>query len=60
MLNITEVETALSEVIRVNRTVHKFNNLHPFYDYDVKVAAVTTAAGPYSSSFSVLTKEAGT
>ena len=59
LLNITEVETGVSRIIRVNSTTHLFNDLHPFYNYDVLVSAVTTAAGPYSSSYSVLTKESG-
>lgn len=38
-------------------TSFTINNLHPHYTYSIRIAAVTTGAGPYSVSYSILTMQ---
>ena len=59
VLNITEVETMAITTIRVYKVTRKISNLHPYYNYTLTVAMMTTSIGPYSQPFSVQTKEAG-
>ena len=38
---------------------HQFRNLKPFTEYDVRIAAITVARGPFSDWYTNRTKEAG-
>ena len=42
-----------------NATFHTLSNLHPFYTYEIKVAAVTIGPGPYSNASIVTTPQDG-
>lgn len=59
MLKITESHssTLLSE-FRVYGVTKRVDDLHPYYIYDVRIATVTTAIGPYSPVSIVQTREA--
>ncbi|ORU95058.1 MAG: hypothetical protein A6F71_10415 [Cycloclasticus sp. symbiont of Poecilosclerida sp. M] len=58
-LQATEVETATVLTFKVFGIQKELTGLHPFYTYELRVATVTIAAGPYSEPFRVQTKEAG-
>lgn len=59
LLNVTDRETSTRLSFSVYNVFKKVEGLHPFYTYDVQIAAVTTAAGPFSELFTVRTKETG-
>ena len=60
MLKVTENHSStLLDEFRVYGVTKKVDNLHPYYTYDVRIAMVTTATGPYSPAYMVQTKEAG-
>ena len=59
VVNITEVSTG-STVQKVSTTNSlTLDNLHPYYTYEVVVAARTIENGPFSTSYSFTTAENG-
>ena len=58
-LQAIEIETANIVTFNVSGIQKELTGLHPFYTYELRVATVTIAAGPYSEPFRVQTKEAG-
>ena len=59
MINVTEENTGREFQLTSNGLSHRVESLHPFYNYSCVVAAVTVAAGPYSTPVRVLTSEDG-
>ena len=58
-VNITEVITGQSFVRVSTTTSLEITSLHPDYDYQWVVTAVTTGAGPYTSVSTIKTPEDG-
>lgn len=56
----TEVTTSKSFQYTSNVTSLLVNNLHPYYTYNIKIAAVTIEPGPFLSGISLTMPEAGT
>ena len=52
-LNITERETGLVFTRSTTDLQISLTNLHPYYVYECRVAAVTVAQGPYTLTFAV-------
>jgi len=44
---------------RTTNTVFTAENLHPYYNYKISVAAVTVAMGPFSAALSQQTPQDG-
>ena len=59
LLNVTDRETSTRLSFKVYSTLKRVIELHPFYTYDIQVATVTTAPGPFSGPFTVMTRESG-
>ena len=61
VLKLAEVETNTIRFINEStaQTEIIVSSLHPYYQYEVSVAAVTIATGPFSTPLSVTTNEAG-
>lgn len=58
VVEITERETgSIFDVIAIDQDLH-FGSLHPYYNYDCRVAAYTTGSGPYTDAIAVQTAEA--
>ena len=55
----SEIET--NETIRSNSSTSEFiiRELHPYYNYECKVSAVTVGVGPFSSTITVTTLQDG-
>lgn len=47
-INVTEIETGLINVHSTASTEITLFSLHPFYNYEFSIAAVTIAPGPFS------------
>lgn len=47
---ITEIDTGSKFELTAEATLEVVSSLHPFYTYEVVVAAVTTDIGPFSDS----------
>lgn len=58
-VNVTDLQTG--EVLHYTSRLPEIEltNLHPYYDYEVKVSAYTVAIGPFSESIIVRTMEDG-
>ena len=54
-----EIQTNQSATTTSTNTAITLGNLHPFYDYDITVAAFTIGIGPPSNSVVVHTLEDG-
>ena len=61
VLKLAEVKTNTIRFINEStaQTEIIVSSLHPYYQYEVSVAAVTIATGPFSTPLSVTTNEAG-
>ena len=59
LVNITVAETGQHIQLTTNNTTITAENLHPYYNYHISVAAVTIAAGPYTELHSLLTPQDG-
>ena len=58
-VKITELETNTVIMQSTVNTEITVTSLHPYYQYEVLVAAVTTHRGPYSSALTITTDPAG-
>ena len=58
---VTELSTSTSiDIVSTsNKTYTVVGNLHPFYQYDIQVAAGTISTGPPSDSISIQMPESG-
>lgn len=59
-IQLEEQETQTVTVLTSVTTQITLSSLHPYYNYNISVAAVTVSRGPFSSPVSVITDEAGT
>ena len=59
ILNITEIETGVTTTHLVYTTSITLYSLHPFYNYEITVSAVTVGSGPYSGVIVVQTNPDG-
>ena len=57
-LFVNELESGRSFTLNSTATSYHIENLHPFYIYNVSVAAVTVAAGSISDNITLQTSEA--
>ena len=60
LINLTEIETGMQAQYTINQTQITIENLHPFYKYNLTVAAVTVSEGPHSAVVSIITDQHGT
>ena len=60
LLSIIEEETFTNFTLTSINTRVLVTNLHPFYTYNVTVAAVTTSQGPFSEHITFMTLQTGT
>ena len=58
-INVTEKLTGHELQFSTLLTEIVVTDLHPYFEYDCEVVAITVDEGPYSSNISVRTKEAG-
>ena len=59
-INLTESETGVITYYTVQNTLQTtLTDLHPYYNYQVTVAAITIGLGPYSTEATVQLPEAG-
>ena len=58
-VNVTEIETGMETVHFSLTTEITLFSLHPFYTYEITIAAVTVAQGPLSSPITVQTDSDG-
>ncbi len=54
-IRILEVESGHSFVVQTSDLEHSLLHLHPYYTYNISVAATTVSTGPYSPNISVKT-----
>ena len=59
-VNLTETDTGVQILIESETTSIVISSLHPYYTYEVVVAAVTVANGPYSPPLVLQLPEDGT
>lgn len=55
LIRVTEVETGDTFNYSTSMTSYMFYSLHPYYNYEIEVAAVTIASGPFSTPLIVQT-----
>ena len=56
-INLTEVNTGTVFNFSFQELFQLFTELHPYYTYEIVVAAVTVAVGPYSIPVQIITPE---
>ena len=59
VINLTEVESGMQARHSINQTQITIENLHPFYTYNLTVAAVTVSEGPHTEVVSIMTDQQG-
>ncbi len=59
ILKVAETETRLEFTLTPNATIQVVYNLHPYYTYQLSVAAVTIGQGPFSTEYTITTPEDG-
>ena len=59
LVNVTETNTGLQYQIQSTTQYITLNNLHPYYTYNVQIAAYTIGPGPYSNVAILTTAEDG-
>ena len=60
-LSVTETETTTTTLFTLNDVLsHTVRDLHPFYNYEVRMAAVTVGDGPFSDLVGVQLPESCT
>ena len=59
VINLTEVESGMQSRHSINQTQITIENLHPFYTYNLTVAAVTVSEGPHTEVVSIMTDQQG-
>ena len=57
IISSKETETGISTNHTSTKTEFTLFSLHPYYSYDIIVAAVTVAPGPFSAVVTVLTEQ---
>lgn len=55
LICITEAETWNTFNYTTSQTSYLFHSLHPYYNYEIEVAAVTVASGPFSITLTIQT-----
>ena len=58
-IHLVELETGLVNSTTFNNTWAILENLHPHYNYEITIRAVTVAPGPFSNSYYVTMPEDG-
>ena len=58
-IDVTELETGLTNNTNSYLTSVLLENLHPFYNYKIVIRAVTIAPGPISTAYYITMPEAG-
>lgn len=58
-VQVQEIETGNFSLYTSFSTSIEISSLHPDYTYDIRVAAVTIAIGPYSAIVNITTPEDG-
>ena len=59
VVSVTEASTGnTSEYISYSTTLH-LSSLHPHYQYNIKISAVTTAQGPFTEELIIMMPEDG-
>jgi len=56
---VTELETQRSFTLNSTMSNYRVENLHPFYTYNIRIAAVTVATGSRSDAIFIQTLEDG-
>jgi len=56
---VTELETQRSFTLNSTMNNYRVENLHPFYTYNIRIAAVTVATGSRSDAIFIQTLEDG-
>ena len=56
-INLTEINTGTVFNFNFQELFQLFTELHPYYTYEIVVAAVTVAVGPYSIPVQIITPE---
>ena len=59
MVTLQETNTGTTLYYNVTDTEITVSSLHPYYSYECRIAAVTVSMGPFSTSLTVTTKQAG-
>ena len=59
MVTLQETNTGTTLYYNVTDTEITVSSLHPYYSYECRIAAVTVSMGPFSTSLTVKTKQAG-
>ena len=59
LVNVTETNTGQQYQIQSTTDYVTLNNLHPYYTYNVQIAAYTIGPGPYSNIAILTTAEDG-
>lgn len=58
-LSAERLFTGVQYTLNASSTVVTFNDLHPFYYYECRVAAYTVVVGPVSEAITIQLDEAG-
>ena len=58
-VRVIEIQTGIASQSNSTLESLSLNNLHPAYDYQIQVAAVTVSTGPFSSAVTTSTAEDG-
>ena len=59
VVNVIEMETGWTETYFAVDQLINIDLLHPYYNYECRVAASTLATGPYTNPIVVQTKQTG-
>lgn len=59
VVSILENDTGVLNLYNATDSTFTATGLHPYYNYEISTAAVTTHMGPFSSPISVQTDQAG-
>ena len=58
-VSVIELQTSIASQFNSTLESLTLNNLHPAYDYQIQVAAVTVSTGPFSTAVTTTTAEDG-
>ena len=58
-INLVEIETGISMTFSTTEQNNTILNLHPYYRYSYKIAAITIGQGPFSEPFVIQLPESG-
>ena len=59
VVQVVELDTGRQIVVSTNSTAVTLEELHPFYTYSSRVAAVTIEVGPFSTPLTIQLSEDG-